>query len=213
MKERDMARLRHSPIHEALALMHQPFEHVGCSQAEPVALLSLHPAHALASQTLNFPSPCGVQVRENPRLYGKEVEIKVDNTVLMVRWEEERERWKLWNGESAGWQHCVQRRHPCTSFLNTCMYIIYLINTDCYPIALILACSYHLITWWPNLFTIPHHVQWIWSLSNIRVWFTSIPLHTKGVLGIQAMTRGRGGEGGVSECLKKFSNDFCKMYF
>ena len=96
------ARLRHSSIHEVLALMHQPFEHVGCSQVERVAPPSLHPAHALASQTLNFPSPCEAQVRENPRLYGKEVEIKVEDTVLMVNWEEEREGWKSWNGESAG---------------------------------------------------------------------------------------------------------------
>ena len=38
------------------------------------------------------------------------------------------------------------------------------------------------------------------------------PLVFKGVPGIQAVTQGRGG-GGVSECLKKISNDFCKMYF
>ena len=63
--------------------MHRPFEHVGCSQVERVALPSLHPAHALASQPLSFPSPwksTGAQVHENPRrLYRKGVEILVND--------------------------------------------------------------------------------------------------------------------------------------
>ena len=70
-------------------------EHVGCSQVEQkkLRLESLQRAHALASQALNFPSAgldkykerrsassCGVDEH-----LGREVEIKADDTVVVVR--------------------------------------------------------------------------------------------------------------------------------
>lgn len=71
-------------------------EHAECSEVQRIAPPSLHPAHALlaAPQALDFPSAwkstksVGVLVHVGRRTPGREGEIKVDDTLLVVRWEE-----------------------------------------------------------------------------------------------------------------------------